>query len=197
MFSRTLNAMSETPTLNRPKAIKSGSGPKLLRVAALKPPEKPEDKNGEIAYCIHYVMMDGKAILNHACTKNIYTWLRNERPWMRVRSNWVLAIDRQTNVVTHVTETPKPDLLPSFKKTPEEGKEAPSKLVKIALFPDGSSAAIHIPERVSEDIVAEIQQEIANAEEELHPGTGLGRFVLAKREEEQGQTIFHVDPMPR
>lgn len=187
--------MTET---QKRKTFRPGGNPKLLRVAALKPPIKPVEKDGEdTVYCIHYVTMDGKAITDHPCTKSVFTWLRAERPWFNVRDHFVLNVDPETGVVTHVSETRKPDLLPSFKRTPEEGREAPSKYVKIALYPDGSSAAMHIPERVSDGIITEIQQEITSAEEELHPGTKIGRFILMERREVQGETHFIVDPMPR
>lgn len=160
----------------------------------MKPPEDPTGEPNDLKFTLQVVTMNGKQE-HWACTKAVYQWALATKPHLNVHVEWVLTLEPVTNLVTHVTESLKPNSMPGFNRT-DDGKE-PSKNVIITLYPDGSAAPTNIPERVGEDIVSEIQTLVVDAENDIHMGQKIGRFIVSARHEEVGMTHIHVDPMPR
>lgn len=176
-----------------PPAKKAGK-PKLVRIAALKNLPAPKETPSGTQFALTVVSATFKQE-DWPCTPTVYNWAKATQPAYKVHVEWVLTIDPVSGLITHVTETPKPTSIPGFKQV-EEGRE-PSKFVVVKLFPDGSSAITGIPERVTEDVTAEIQAAVTDSEEPLHTGMKVGRFIIQERREVPGSTEIHVDPMPR
>lgn len=180
--------------LKKPTPAKKAVKPKLVRIAALKELPTPKETPGGTQFLLTVVTATFKQE-DWPCTQTVYNWARATKPAYKVHVEWVLTIDPTTNLVTHVTETPKPTSIPGFKQV-DEGKET-TKFVVISLFPDGSSAVTGIPERVTEDVSSEIQTAVTDSEEPIHTGMKIGRFIVMERREVPGSTEIHVDPMPR
>jgi hypothetical protein len=191
--------MNSTDQAVADPAVKSSPSrkPRLERVASLKPCEMPlaqEDKS--VLYQMCYVTFAGKQTYK-PCTKGVYQKITGQKLDYHKKSDFVLTFDRQgnTEIVTHIVEQPKPDLMPGFKRE-DEKKEASNALI-IALYGDGSLAPINVPERVTESTIQSVMDHISEADSDILPGSRLGDHVVLERREVVGATEIHVDPMPR
>lgn len=178
----------------KPGIATASRKPLLLRVASLKPCDIPDSKPDGVHYFMWYVTMTGKQT-KHECSKGIYALITQQTLDYHKKSDFVLTINPQSNVVTHIVEQPKPDTMPGFKRE-EEQKEG-SKALIIALYPDTSMSPIHVPEKVSEATIQEVMDAIGATEDSISPGVKVGNYVVLEKREVVGATEISVDPMPR
>ncbi len=183
-----------TETVAKPQPSRK---PRLERVASLKPCEMPlEQEDKSILYQMCYVTFTGKQIYK-PCTKGVYQKITGQKLDYHKKSDFVLTFERkgQEEIVSHIVEQPKPDLMPGFKR--EEEKKESSNVLIIALYSDGSLAPINVPERVTETTIQSVMDHISGADSDILPGSRLGEHVVLERREVVGATEIHVDPMPR
>ena len=158
---------------------------------AIKAPPAPTEIPGREPQFALTVVNAKYAQVDMPCLKKVYAWCLQYKPAFKPQSEWLLTIDPVTNLITHVTEAPKPSTMPGF--TVEGDHREASPYVVMSLKTDGSIEIASVPERVPDAVLSEIQDALIAADNEIHVGLKVGRFTVMQKTELPGRTDVYVD----